>query len=180
MILCTLLVCKKIIRNLFLVMNPLKVPSALETVATNTVSLLTTDVKTEFSGDFEKFEHCSQSTNNGMWDKLLNSEEADKRLPGSILMTKMVMMQTEYMGIWKTKTALHRVPIDILDDDLVAFSPVETHQDVLSIISKMDIPTGDFNFHLTVTCKSFLVIYHVLLCYGRQNFFIVGESRTHC
>lgn len=57
-----------------------------------------------------------------MWDILLDSEESAKRLAGSILKTKMVRMQTEYMGTWKTKTALNGVPIDISDDDLVDFS----------------------------------------------------------
>lgn len=40
---------------------------------------------------------------NDMWDILLVSEEEAKSLSGSILATKAVRLQTEYMGAQKTR-----------------------------------------------------------------------------
>lgn len=46
-----------------------------------------------------------------MWDILLASEDAAMSLAGSILTTKSVRLQTEYLGTRKMKVILHGVPL---------------------------------------------------------------------
>lgn len=46
---------------------------------------------------------------NALWDILLANEEEAKKLAGSILTTKTVRMQTEYMGTRKTRVTVHGV-----------------------------------------------------------------------
>lgn len=53
---------------------------------------------------------------NAMWDILLTSEKEARVLAGSILTTKLVSMQTEYMGTRKTHITLHGVPMDVEED----------------------------------------------------------------
>lgn len=58
---------------------------------------------------------------NAMWDILIGDTEEAVKLTGSILTTKSLRMQTEYMGTRKTKITLHRMPMDITDDHLGAY-----------------------------------------------------------
>lgn len=60
---------------------------------------------------------------NALWDILLQSEEQTKELAGSILSTKTLHLQTEYMGTCRTKVTIHGSPVDISDDRMGAFSP---------------------------------------------------------
>lgn len=48
-----------------------------------------------------------------MWDILLATEDAVKALSGSILTTKFVRLQTDYLGMRKTKVTLHGVQLYI-------------------------------------------------------------------
>lgn len=58
---------------------------------------------------------------NALWDLLLQTEQQAKSLAGSILSTKNLRLQTEYMGTCRTKVTIHGVPIDISDDRIEAF-----------------------------------------------------------
>lgn len=58
---------------------------------------------------------------NAVWDILLATEEMAKTLVGSILTTKMLRLQTEYMSTWKTCITLHELPMYITEDHLGAF-----------------------------------------------------------
>lgn len=56
--------------------------------------------------------------NNATWDIQLQTEDAANSLADSILMTKMVRLQTEYMGARKGKVTLHGVLFNIYEDHL--------------------------------------------------------------
>lgn len=51
-----------------------------------------------------------------MCDILLDTEQEAKQLTGSILMSKEVQLQIEYMGTCKTKITIYGEPVDISDD----------------------------------------------------------------
>lgn len=46
-------------------------------------------------------------SSNAMWDVLLATEDKAKKLTGSILTSKSVRLQTEYLGTRKTRITLH-------------------------------------------------------------------------
>lgn len=78
---------------------------------------------------------------NATRDILLVSEEAVKELAGIILTTKSVGLQTEYMGIQKTRVTLHRVIMVIIGE--LSFQ-IWTCRNVSPVISKAGIATGYF------------------------------------
>lgn len=53
---------------------------------------------------------------NVIWGIIRQTEDAAKSLVGSILMTKIVRLHTEYIAARKVKMTLHGVPIDISED----------------------------------------------------------------
>lgn len=53
---------------------------------------------------------------NALWDILLATEQQAKVLAGSVLITKSLCLQTEYMGTRRTKVTIHGVPVDISED----------------------------------------------------------------
>lgn len=127
----------------------LTIPSALEAVATKTLSLLTIDIKTRKSVGVsrETIERLNIAVcvivtrSTAIWDFLLATEETDKKLDGSIVTTKSVRLQTEYMSTGKIKVTLH-TPMDILFDHLgTFFSKYGPVGDVSSVISKLSIIT---------------------------------------
>lgn len=144
----------------------LTVPSS---VATRTVSLLATDVKTrKLVGVSRKVMEEEQSAkalrkkSNAVYDILMSSKEATEKLSGSIFTIKSMRMQTEYMSTWKIK---NYVSMEITDDRLGGyFSQYGRVEDVTSIPSKAGIVTGDYKGHVMVTRKSFLDIPDTLLC----------------
>lgn len=86
---------------------------------------------------------CKRS--NAMWDILLASEEETKQLSGSILRTKTLRLQTEYMGTRRTRVTLHGVSMDIKEDHVGDFFALYGQvEEVARILSKTDVPTGDF------------------------------------
>lgn len=58
---------------------------------------------------------------NVIWDILLVNVEEAKRLARSVLTTKTVRLQTEYMGTRCTKITLHGFSMDITEERLGAF-----------------------------------------------------------
>lgn len=54
---------------------------------------------------------------NALWDLLLQTEQQAKSLAGSVLSTKNLRLQTEYMGARRTNVTVH----DISDDRMGAF-----------------------------------------------------------
>lgn len=48
-----------------------------------------------------------------MWDSLLANEDEAKTLAGSILKTKSMRLQTEYMGTWRSRVSLNGVAVDL-------------------------------------------------------------------
>lgn len=100
----------------------------LETMNTRTISLLTTDIKTRklISVKKEIMEEALKNLNIGskilirrsrtMRDIVLVIENAAKALAGSIMTTKSVRLQTEYLRTRKTKGILHEVPLYISGD----------------------------------------------------------------
>lgn len=54
---------------------------------------------------------------NAMSDILLATEEV-KQLAGSLLISKFLRLQTEYMGTQRTRLTVHGVPADITEDQL--------------------------------------------------------------
>lgn len=71
-------------------------------------------------------EEALKSLNNGLkmlarrsntiWDVLMATEQEVKQLAGSVLTSKSVRLQTEYMGTQRTRVMVHGVPVDISDD----------------------------------------------------------------
>lgn len=59
---------------------------------------------------------------NTMWDVLLANKGQPKNLAGSILTTKSVCLQTEYMGTQKTSFTLLSMPMDVTEEWLQSFS----------------------------------------------------------
>lgn len=53
---------------------------------------------------------------NVIWDILLPTEQEAKQLAGSVLTTRNLRLQTEYIGTRKTKITVHGVPVDISED----------------------------------------------------------------
>lgn len=106
----------------------LTIPSVLEAVLTRTISLLTMDVKTrKLTGvSREIMEEALKNLNiaskvltrkiNTMLDILLTTVKETKTLAGSILTTKSVRLQTEYLDAWKMKITLHGMPLDISEN----------------------------------------------------------------
>lgn len=58
-----------------------------------------------------------------LWDLLMKSEQEVKDLGGSVLTSKTLRLQIEYMGTRRTNVTVHGVPIDITEDRLGAFFP---------------------------------------------------------
>lgn len=111
----------------------LNIPDALEAVITRTIPLLTNVVTTRclkgVSGETmeeavksiqikPKF-HAKRS--NTMWVITLPNEKEAEMLAGSVLMSKLVRLQSEYMGTWRTRITLHGVPMDFTEEQLGVF-----------------------------------------------------------
>lgn len=87
-----------------------------------------------------------------MWDLLLSSEQEAKLLTGSILSPSSLRLQTEYMGIRKTKITVHGVSVDICGDRMGAFFRKYRQVDEMSALRrKTGITTGDIVLHLVST-----------------------------
>lgn len=135
----------------------------LDAANTRIISLLTTNVKAQkfIRVSRETMEEALKSLNivpkvkarrsNAMWDILQATEQEAKQLARSILKSKAVRLQTEYMGTRKSKITIHRVPIDISKDRMGAFfSKYGQVDDVSTVISKSSIVIGDFVLQVTL------------------------------
>lgn len=60
---------------------------------------------------------------NALRDILLATEQEVKQLTSSILATKSILLQTEYIGACKTKVTLHGVAVDISEERMESFLP---------------------------------------------------------
>lgn len=63
----------------------------------------------------EEFEHWAKSAIQEIKRDVATKQEA-KQLAGSIIMTKTVRLQTEYMGTCRTRIMVHGVPMDISEN----------------------------------------------------------------
>lgn len=111
----------------------LAIPETLNVVNTRTISLLTTDGKIwKFNGvsreTMEQALNCLKigpkmlaRKSNAILDILLASEQEAKQLVRSVLMSKVVRLQSEYMGTHRMKIAIHCVPGDISEDRICLF-----------------------------------------------------------
>lgn len=98
----------------------------IEAVAARTISLLTADVKLRkyMAVSREAMEEAIKEAkvlarrSNAMWDILLVTEERAKSLAGSILTSKTLRFQTEYIS---TQITLHGVPTCIMEKHFGAF-----------------------------------------------------------
>lgn len=105
-------------------------------------------------------------------------EEATKTLARSILTTKMLRLQMEYMGTRKTHITLHAVPMYIIEEHLGAFfSSYGSVVRVSSIKSKSGITIIDFEVLVTLTWPKFNEVPNIMTC-GSRNIFVVVEG--HC
>lgn len=88
---------------------------------------------------------------NSIRNILLAIEEEAKQLAGSLLISKSVWFQTEYMGTWRTRVTVHRVPANITEDQLSTyFSKFGLVEDISPIMDKADIATMDFVLQVTM------------------------------
>lgn len=114
-----------------------------------------------------------------MWDLLLASEEA-KKLAGSILMMKLLWLQTEYMGTRQTRVTLHGAPMDINEDHVGAFFAMYGQvEEVAQMTSKAGIPSGDFIVQVILDRTKFHEISDILFCRGGKIFVVVEGRRLH-
>lgn len=68
-----------------------------------------------------------------------------KELAGNILTTKSIQLQTEYMGTRRMIITVYGVPLDITVDHVKAFfANFGQVRDIIHILSKVGVPTGDF------------------------------------
>ncbi|CAE1242006.1 unnamed protein product [Acanthosepion pharaonis] len=104
-----------------------------------------------------------------------------RRLAGSILSTKSVRLQTEYLGTRKTKVILHGGPLFISLDHLgFFFSKFGEVASVSAVKSKAGIATEDVEVIVTVTRKNFVAIPNVLTFEGRPIYVTVEGRRPLC
>lgn len=76
---------------------------------------------------------------NATWDIML-ANECEKELASSVLTTKAARLQTEYMHTRRTTVTLHRVPMDLSEERLEAFSCK-----IWTVISNAGIDNTDNN-----------------------------------
>lgn len=106
-----------------------------------------------------------------MWDVLLTTEQEAKELVGSILTTK--TLQTEYIGIRRTKVTVHGVSVNITEDRMEAFyAQYGKVEEVSGVISKAGIATGDIVLQVTL-------IPNVLMCRERRMLLVVEGRRLY-
>lgn len=113
----------------------LTIQEALNEVNIRIISLLTSDIKSEnlIGVSRENMEESLKALNitpcilirrsRALWDLLMKSEQEVKDLGGSVLTSKTLRLQIEYMGTRRTNVTVHGVPIDITEDRLGAFFP---------------------------------------------------------
>lgn len=83
------------------------------------------------------------------------------------------------MGTWEMRVTLHRVPMHLNEDRLgTFFSTSRQFVDVLSILNKAGIATGDFFFQVTMTRKNSLDILDTLTCRDRTILVVVASWGT--
>lgn len=171
----------------------LTIPGAPEAVIIRTISLLMNVVTARrlivISGD--TMEEAVKSLqikpkflakrSNTKWDIPLPNVKEANMWTGSVLMYKLVRLQTEYMGSWSTRITLHVVPMDFREEQpgvfLFRYGQVE---DVLAVSNKAGIATGDYVLQITMTRKNFMDIPDILSCRGRNILFISEGRRLHC
>lgn len=141
----------------------------METVNTRNISLVTTDIKKrkligmnreimkEALKTLKIGAQVLSRRSNAMSDILLATEDAVRSWAGSILLTKIVRLQTEYVETRKTNVTLHGDPFSISEDHLGCFfSQFDEVSEVSSVISKTGIAKGDMEIWVTVTRKNFM------------------------
>lgn len=103
-----------------------------------------------------------------------------KILAGSLLIKKPVRLQTEYMGIRKTRVTLHGVFMNLTEEQLgilfSKFGEVGMSQTQLQNC----IATGDYVLQITISRKNFMAIPDIISCCSRNIFVIVEGRRSHC
>lgn len=78
------------------------------------------------------------------------------------------------MGTHQTKITVHGVPLDICEDHLGAlFSKYGQVEEVLSIMSKAGIATGDIMLQVTLTRQAFGEIPNILMSSEKQMLLLV-------
>lgn len=91
---------------------------------------------------------------NAIWNIFLTSKEEARSLAGSILTTKSVRMQIEYMGIRRIKITLYGMTMDV-EEDLVRL-----------FFTNYGQVEEDIILQLTTSHKCFLKIPDTLICQG--------------
>lgn len=79
------------------------------------------------------------------------SLKKDAKQLGSILTTKNLRLQTEYMGTRRIKITVLRVPVDISEDRRGAFSKFSKVEEVMALLGKPGIATGYVELQVTLT-----------------------------
>lgn len=93
-----------------------------------------------------------------MWDIVLANVEDAKKLAGSVLTTKTVRLQTDYMV-----SMLHGVHMDVTRGELDGFLlPFGQVAEVAVVAGKNGIPTGDYVFQVTLTRTNFSQVSDIL------------------
>lgn len=117
---------------------------------------------------------------NALWDLLLASEEQAKTLAGSVLFTKSIRLQTEYMGTCRTRVTIHGVPVDITTNRMGAFfTKYGEVNEVKALSSKSGIETGDMEVQITLDQHNFREIPNTLVC-RKRKMLVVVEGRKPC
>lgn len=163
-----------------------------EVIKPRTLSMLTSDVKTHklIGVSRECMEEALKVLNihpkilarrsNALWDLLLASEEQAKTLAGSVLFTKSIRLQTEYMGTCRTRVTIHGVPVDITTNRMGSFfTKYGEVNEVKALSSKSGIETGDMEVQITLDQHNFREIPNTLVC-RKRKMLVVVEGRKPC
>lgn len=101
-------------------------------------------------------------------------------LAGSILTSKTLRFQTEYMGTRNTKVTVHGVPVDITVDRIGAFfAQYGKVEEVSGVISKANIATGNIVLQVTLIRRSFADIPNILVS-REKRMLVVVEGHIGC
>lgn len=109
-----------------------------------------------------------------IWNILLATEEEARQLAGSIIMAKVVRLQTEYIATQKITVTVYGVPADITEDLLGSFfAKYGQVGDVSPIINKVGIATTNFVLQVTMSPKNFMDIPDILICRDKRKLLVM-------
>lgn len=148
----------------------LVISSTQEVVATKNISPTNWKV-----GQWRRGSNVLVKRSNVKWNILLLTEEAAKKMSGSIFTTKLLRMKIEYMDPRKIRVTLDKVPIYISEEAF--FFQYGNVEDVSPFIGKESIANGDIVLQMTVTLKNHFDILGSLIC-RRYNIFVIVEEQN--